>query len=137
MFGGQPGPWDPQQPWNGWWGDDPPFHYPVFVLTHHPRAPLVAKGGTTFHFVTDGIEAALTRARQAAGSRDISLAGGGSAARQCLAAGLVDEMWLHIVPILLGRGERLFDRGLDDLHGLKLVKTVQGDGVVHLKLARA
>ena len=93
MFGGQPGPWDPQQPWSGWWGDDPPFHCPVFVLTHHRRAPLVAKGGTTFHFVTEGIEAALGQARKAAGSRDISLAGGASAVRQFLAAGLVDEMW--------------------------------------------
>jgi dihydrofolate reductase len=136
MFGGQPGPWDPRQPWNGWWGDDPPFHCPVFVLTHHPRAPLVAKGGTTFQFVTDGVEAALALARQAAGSRDISVAGGASAGRQFLAAGLVDEMWLHITPILLGRGERLFDGGLDDLHGLTPVKTVQGDGVVHLKLVR-
>jgi dihydrofolate reductase len=136
MFGGQPGPWNPQQPWNGWWDDDPPFHYPVFILTHHQRAPLVAKGGTTFHFVTDGIEAALRQARQAAGNRDISVAGGASTARQFLAAGLIDEMWLHVVPILLGRGERLFDAGLDDLHGLALVKTVQGDGVVHLKLVR-
>jgi dihydrofolate reductase len=97
---------------------------------------LVATGGTTFHFVTDGIEAALTQARQAAGSRDISLAGGASAARQYLAAGLVDEMWLHVVPILLGSGERLFDDALDDLHGLALVKTVQGTGVVHLKFVR-
>jgi dihydrofolate reductase len=136
MFGGQPGSWDAQQPWNGWWGDDPPFHHPVFVLTHHPRAPLVAKGGTTFHFVTDGIEAALTQARRVAGSRDISLAGGASTGRQFLAAGLLDEIWLHVVPILLGRGERLFDGGLDDLHGLRLVKTVQAAGVVHLKLAR-
>ena len=136
MFGGQPGPWDPQQPWNGWWDDDPPFHYPVFVLTHHSRAPLVLNGGTTFHFVTDGIEAALTQARAAAGNRDISVAGGASTGRQFLAAGLVDEMWLHVVPILLGRGERLFDGGLDDLHGLTLVKSVQGEGVVHLKFAR-
>ena len=86
--------------------------------------------------MTDGIEAALTQARQAAGSRDISLAGGASAARQFLAAGLVDEIWLHIVPILLGQGERLFDDALDDLHGLTLVKTVQGAGVVHLNFAR-
>jgi dihydrofolate reductase len=137
MFGGGTGPWDPQQSWNGWWGDDPPFHYPVFVLTHHPRVPLVLKGGTTFHFVTDGIESALRQARQAAGNRDVSVAGGASTGRQFLAAGLVDEMWLHVVPILLGRGERLFDGGLDDLHGLTLVKTVQGDGVVHLKLVRS
>ena len=136
MFGGQPGPWNPQRPWDGWWGEEPPFHCPVFVLTHHGRAPLVAKGGTTFHFVTEGLEAALTQARQAAGARDISLAGGASAARQLLAAGLLDEAWLHIVPILLGRGERLFDGGLNDLHGLALVKTVQGNNVVHLKLVR-
>ena len=136
MFGGHPGPWDPQQPWNGWWGDDPPFHCPVFVLTHHARAPLVAQGGTTFHFVTDGIDAALRQARQAAGNRDVSLAGGASAARLFLAAGLVDAMWLHIVPILLARGERLFDGGLSDLRGLALVKTVQAPGVVHLKFTR-
>ena len=136
MFGGPPGAWDSQEPWNGWWGDDPPFHCPVFVLTHHARAPLVAQGGTTFHFVTDGLEAALAQARQAAGRRDISIAGGASTVRQFLAAGLVDEMWLQVVPILLGRGERLFDSGLDDLHGLALVKTVQGAGVVHLKFAR-
>ena len=136
MFGGQPGPWNPQQPWNGWWDDDPPFHCPVFVLTHHQRASLVAKGGTTFHFVTDGMDSALRQARQAAGNRDISIAGGASTNRQFLAAGLVDEMWLHVVPVLLGRGDRLFDGGLDDLHGLTLVKVVQGDGVVHLKLVR-
>lgn len=135
MFGGHPGPWDPAKPWNGWWGDAPPFHHPVFVLTHHPRAPLPAQGGTTFHFVTGGIEAALEEARRAATGRDVSLGGGASVGRQYLAAGLVDEMWINLVPILLGRGERLFD-GLDDLRGLSLVRTLAAPGVTHLKLAR-
>jgi dihydrofolate reductase len=136
MFGGHPGPWDPQRPWNGWWGETPPFHHPVFVLTHNPRPPL-ALTGTTFDFVTDGIEAALAQARQAAGGRDVALGGGASAARQYLAAGLVDEMWLHLVPVLLGRGERLFDGGLDDLHGHAQVRTVAAAGVTHLKFARS
>ncbi len=98
MFGGHPGPWDGRQPWNGWWGDDPPFHHPVFVVTHHARAPLHLQGGTTFTFVTDGIEAALAQARRAAAGRDVSLAGGASIARQYLGAGLVDETELHLVP---------------------------------------
>jgi dihydrofolate reductase len=136
MFGGHPGPWDPQRPWNGWWGETPPFQHPVFVLTHHPRPPL-ALTGTTFHFVTGGIEAALAEARRAAGGRDVALGGGASAARQYLAAGLVDEMWIHLAPILLGRGERLFDGGLDDLHGLAQVRTVVAPGVTHLKFARS
>src|SRR5574342_1178465 len=92
MFGGHPGPWDARTPWNGWWGRNPPFHHPVFVLTHHARAPLELEGGTTFTFVTSGIEAALELARRAAGRRDVSLAGGAKAAQQYLAAGLVDEM---------------------------------------------
>ncbi|HVV53067.1 MAG TPA: dihydrofolate reductase family protein [Polyangia bacterium] len=137
MFGGHPGPWDPQHPWNGWWEETPPFHHPVFVVTHHPRPPLVLQGGTTFHFVTAGPEAALAEARRAAGGRDVAVGGGASVARQFLAAGLVDEMWLHLVPTLLGRGERLFDGGLDDLHGLAQVRTVAGDGVTHLLFARS
>jgi dihydrofolate reductase len=136
MFGGHPGPWDPAKPWNGWWGDDPPYHHPVFVVTHHARAPLALQGGTTFTFVTDGIEAALEQARRAAGGKDVSLAGGASAARQCLVAGLVDEMHLHVVPTLLGSGERLFEGVGDDLRGLELVRTVATPKVVHLKLAR-
>lgn len=135
MFGGHPGPWDARHPWNGWWGDDPPFHHPVFVLTHHPRAPLQLQGGTSFTFITDGIEAALARARNAARGQDVSLAGGANAARQYLAAGLVDEMEIHLVPTLLGSGERLFE-GVADLHGLQLVRTVATPNVTHLKFAR-
>src|SRR3954469_16427017 len=102
MFGGH-GRWE-DQPWNGWWGDDPPFHTPVYVLTHHPREPLVMQGGTTFHFFTGGIEDALAAARRAAGGKDVSLAGGASAARQFLLAGLVDEMEISLAPTLLGEG---------------------------------
>jgi len=134
MFGGHPGPWSSSQPWKGWWGDNPPFHHPVFVLTHHPRPPLVLEGGTTFTFVTDGIAAALELARSSAGGRDIALAGGADIARQYLSAGLVDEMELHVAPILLGKGERLFD-GVADLHGLRLVRTVAAPDVIHLKFA--
>ena len=136
MFGGHPGPWDATKPWNGWWGVNPPFHHPVFVLTHHAREPLALEGGTTFTFVTDGIEAALDQARRAAGGRDVSLAGGANAARQYLAAGLVDEMEVNLVPTLLGSGERLFDGVGDDLHGLELVRTVAAPKVTHLKFAR-
>jgi dihydrofolate reductase len=135
MFGGHPGPWDAKKPWNGWWGVDPPFHHPVFVLTHHAREPLELKGGTTFTFVTDGIAAALEQAWQAANGKDVSLAGGAHAAQQYLAAGLVDEMEIHLVPTLLGSGERLFD-GVEDLGGLGLVRTVAVSNVTHLKFAR-
>jgi len=137
MFGGHPGPWKPSTPWTGWWGKNPPFHHPVFVLTHYPREPLVLEGGTTFTFVTDGIQSALDQARRAAGSKDITLAGGAKAAQQYLAAGLVDEMELHQVPILLGGGERLFEGIGTDLHGLELVRTVATPRVTHLKFARA
>jgi dihydrofolate reductase len=136
MFGGHPGPWAAREPWTGWWGRKPPFHHPVFVLTHHPREPLVMEGGTTFTFVTNGVEPALEQARHASGGRDVALAGGASAARQYLEAGLVDEMELHLVPILLGAGERLFEGLGDDLHGLQLVRTVATPRVVHLKFER-
>jgi dihydrofolate reductase len=136
MFGGHPGPWEARTPWNGWWGQNPPFHHPVFVLTHHARAPLELEGGTTFTFVTDGIEAALDLARRAAGRRDVSLAGGAKAAQQYLTAGLVDEMEINLVPTLLGSGERLFDGVGDDLHGLTLVRTVATPRVTHFKFAR-
>src|SRR3982074_1780605 len=136
MFGGHPGPWDAKKPWNGWWGVNPPFHHPVFVLTHHERKPLELEGGTTFTFVTDGIESALEKARRAAGGKDVSLAGGAKAAQQYLAAGLVDEMEISLVPTLLGSGERLFENIGDDLHGLQLVRTVAAPQVTHLKLAR-
>jgi len=134
MFGGGPGPWSTTDPWNGWWGRTPPFHHPVFVLTHHAREPLVLEG-TSFTFVTDGIESALEQARHAANGKDVALAGGARAARQYLNAGLVDEMQLHLVPTLLGGGERLFDN-VHDLHGLALAETVAAPNVVHLKFAR-
>jgi dihydrofolate reductase len=135
MFGGHPGPWHRDDPWNGWWGDSPPFRHPVFVLTHHPRAPLELDG-TTFTFVTDGIETALAQARHAAGGKDVSLAGGAAAAQQYLRAGLVDAMEINLVPTLLGSGARLFDGIGDDLHGLELVRTVATPRVTHLSLAR-
>jgi len=135
MFGGHPGPWDANKPWTGWWGSNPPFHHPVFVLTHHARESLALEGGTTFTFVTGGIEAALEQARRAAAGKDVALAGGASIAGQYLAAGLVDEMLLHVVPILLGSGERLFE-GLNDLRGLELVQTVAARNVTHLKFAK-
>jgi len=136
MFGGHPGPWDAKKPWNGWWGVNPPFHHPVFVLTHHKREPLELEGGTTFTFVTNGIEAALEQARRAASDKDVSLAGGARAGQQYLAADLVDEMEISLVPTLLGSGERLFDGVGDNLHGLELVRTVAAPKVTHLKFAR-
>jgi dihydrofolate reductase len=132
MFGGGPGPWG-EEPWEGWWGDDPPFHTPVFVLTHHEREPLAKEGGTTFTFVTDGIESALARAKEAAGGRDVSLGGGADVARQYLAAGLIDDLRLDVVPVLLGAGTRLFDDlSASDL-GLEQVQVVEAPGVAHLK----
>jgi dihydrofolate reductase len=136
MFGGHPGPWNREKPWNGWWGENPPFHHPVFVLTHQPRETLQREGGTTFTFVTAGIEAALEQARRAAAGRDVALAGGADVAQQYLRAGLVDEMEIHLVPILLGRGERLFEGVGTDLHGLQLVRTVATPQVVHLKFSK-
>jgi dihydrofolate reductase len=135
MFGGHPGGWDAKAPWTGWWRKNPPFHHPVFVLTHHERAPLVMEGNTTFTFVTNGIESALEQARRAAGGKDIALAGGAKVCRQYLKAALVDEMVIHQVPILLGGGERLFE-GVDDLHGLELVETVAVPNVTHFKFAK-
>ena len=136
MFGGHPGPWDKNNPWQGWWGKNPPYHHPVFVLTHHPREPLKLEGGNTFNFVTDGIDSALAQARRAARDKDIALAGGASAAQQFLRAGLVDEMEISLAPVLLGSGEHLFDGVGDDLHGLELVRTVATPNVTHLKYAR-
>ena len=137
MFGGQPGPWSRRETWNGWWGRNPQFHHPVFVLTHHAREPLRLEGGTTFTFVRDGIQSALEQARRAAQGKDVSLAGGADAARQYLAAGLADEMEINLVPVLLGSGERLFEGLGDDLHGLELVRTVATPKVTHLKFARS
>ena len=135
MFGGHPGAWDPKKPWNGWWGNNPPFHHPVFVITHHARKPLALEGGTTFTFVTGGIHEALEQARRASGGKDVSLAGGAKVANQYLAAGLVDEMEINLVPVLLASGERLFD-GVGALPELKLVRTVTAPGVTHFKFAR-
>ena len=108
MFAGPgAGPWD--EDWRGWWGEEPPYHAPVFVLTHHPRPPLQMQGGTTFHFVNNGVESALAQAREAAAGKDVAIAGGAETARQCLSAGLIDELRLHIAPLILGAGERLLD----------------------------
>jgi dihydrofolate reductase len=130
MFGGGPGSWG-DDPWQGWWGDEPPFKAPVFVLTHHEREPLV-KGKTTFHFVTDGIESALAQARDAAGGKDVSLAGGANVIQQCLVAGEVDEMWLNIPPVLLGGGTRLLDNVGSEI-GLEQLRAIEGPDAIHLK----
>jgi dihydrofolate reductase len=131
MFGpAARGPWD-DQPWEGWWGDEPPFHKPVFVVTHHPREPLIL-GNTTFTFVSDGIDAALTRAREAAGDLDVAIGGGADVVNQVLAAGLVDELELHVVPLILGGGARLFAGVGPDVR-LEQVRVVEAPGVAHLK----
>jgi dihydrofolate reductase len=131
MFGGGAGPWG-ESPWEGWWGEDPPFHTPVFVLTHHPREPLPKQGGTTFFFASDGIEAALEQAKQAAGGKDVGLGGGADVAQQYLAAGLLDELQLNVVPVLLGAGTRLFEDSPTDTK-LEIVQAVEAPGVTHLK----
>jgi dihydrofolate reductase len=126
------GDWGDGQ-WTGWWGEDPPYHNDVFVLTHHPRDPLQMEGGTTFHFVTDGIEHALELARAAADGRDIRVWGGAHAVQQYMAAGLLDELELHVVPVLLGDGERLFDNLGADMPQLEQIRAVEAPGVAHLK----
>ncbi len=131
MFGGGPGAWG-DEPWEGWWGENPPFHTPVFVVTHHAREPLQKDGGTTFHFVTDGAESALEQATQAASGRDVSLAGGADIAQQLLAAKLIDEFTVSVVPVMLGDGTRLFENlGADVV--LQQADVVQAPGVTHLK----
>ncbi len=140
MFGGGPGPWNRETPWEGWWGDEPPFHTPVYVLTSHAREPLEKQGGTTFYFVTDGIGSAIEQARAAAGEGDVLVAGGANVAQQALAAGFVDELLLHITPVLLGEGTRL----LENLDGsavatdgsgpaLELIETVAASDVTHVR----
>jgi dihydrofolate reductase len=131
MFGGGPGPWTSD--WKGWWGENPPYHMPVFVLTHHPRAPLSMRGGTTFHFVTDGIESALSQARRAAAGKDVLLGGGARTVQQFLAAGLVDEVNISMVPLFLGGGERLFDNLGDSPARLEQIRVVEAPGVVHVR----
>ena len=129
MFTAGRGEWDLD--WRGWWGEDPPYHTPVYVLTHHPREPLEMQGGTTFHFVTDGVESALEQARAAAGEREVSIAGGASTVQQFLRAGLLDELYLHIAPVILGGGERLLD-GVGDLT-LEPIKVVASPAATHVK----
>jgi dihydrofolate reductase len=135
MFGPVRGAW-PDAAWKGWWGDNPPYHAPTFILTHHPRAPIVMEGGTTFHFVTDGIEAALAQAKAAAGDLDVKIGGGVSTVRQYLLAGLIDELHLAVAPVVLGQGEALF-AGVD-LPGLgyRVVETVATESATHVVLAR-
>ena len=132
MFSGGEGPWEDDPVAGGWWGDDPPFGVPVFVLTHHPRETLT-KGATSFTFVTDGIEAALTRAREAAGDRNVAVAGGASVIQQYLKAGLVDELQLHVVPILLGDGVRLFEGLGPQQVQLEATSVIPSEGVTHLR----
>jgi len=135
MFGPVRGDWGDRS-WRGWWGDSPPYHVPVFVLTHHPRLPLEMKGGTTFHFVTDGIEPALARAREAAAGRDVRIGGGVSTIRQYLRAGLVDELHLVQTAVLLGRGEALLE-GIDlPALGFETVRRVPTEAGTHVVLAR-
>jgi dihydrofolate reductase len=135
MFGPIRGSW-PDESWRGWWGEDPPYHVPVFVLTHYAREPLAMAGGTTFYFVTEGIEAALALARQAAGERDIRLGGGVATIRQYLQAGLIDELHLAVSPVLLGRGEALL-AGLDLLAlGYQITEHVPTEKATHIVLTR-
>jgi dihydrofolate reductase len=129
MFGGGPGPWE--ESWRGWWGERPPFGAPVFVLTHHPREPLEMEGGTTFTFVTDGAGSALAQAREAAAGADVAVAGGAATIRQYLAAGELDELYLHIVPIVLGAGERLLENVGDPV--LEPVEVIASPQVTHIR----
>jgi dihydrofolate reductase len=134
MFGPLRGPW-PDESWRGWWGEDPPYHHPVFVLTHHPREPLEMEGGTTFYFVGDGIESALAQAKDAAGGGDVWLAGGASVVNQYLAAGLVDEVDISIAAMILGSGARLFDGVEPGVVELEQLRVVEAPVVTHIKYA--
>jgi dihydrofolate reductase len=136
MFGPIRGHWDDDE-WKGWWGDEPPYHCPVFVLTHHARAPITMNGGTTFHFVTDGIESALARAFEAAGGEDVRLGGGASTVQQYLRAGLIDELNLVIVPTLLGRGERLFANLDGGPKGMECAEFAASPSVGHVRFIKS
>jgi dihydrofolate reductase len=134
MFSGGEGPWEDDPNADAWWGDDPPFHHPVFVLTHHAREPVTKQGGTTFTFVTDGIETALEQAREAAGDKNVAIGGGANVAQQYLRAGLLDELQIHVVPLLLGDGVRLFENHLGPGPGeLECTRVIEAPGVAHLK----
>lgn len=135
MFGPIRGPWE-DEIWTGWWGENPPYHHPVFVLTHHPRPPLAMEGGTTFHFVNDTIQAVLEQAFGAAGGADVRLGGGVSTVQQYLRAGLIDEMHLAVVPVLLGRGERLFENLDGGPEGYRCVEFVSSPSALHAVFAK-
>jgi dihydrofolate reductase len=132
MFGPIRGDWDDES-WNGWWGPDPPYHCDTYVLTHHAREPVEMDGGTTFHFVTEGIETAMELARDAAGERQISIAGGASTVQQYLRAGLVDEVSLQVIPVLMGAGERLFDELGDDPPTLEIERVLDAPNATHIR----
>jgi dihydrofolate reductase len=134
MFGGGPGPWGDDS-WTGYWGDDPPYHHPVFVLTRYPREPLELQGGTTFHFVTDGIESSLEQAMAAADGKDVSLGGGAAVVQQYLAAGLLDEMLISVVPLILGHGARLFENLGNGELKFEQIQAVEAPGVTHIRYA--
>jgi dihydrofolate reductase len=136
MFGPVRGPWEGDA-WKGWWGENPPFHVPVFVLTHHARAPLPMQGGTTFHFVTDGLESALRQAKDAAQGKDVRIGGGVSTIRQYLTAGQIDEMHLAFSPVVLGEGEHLFSGIHLPKLGFKPVQSTAGEEAAHVILKRA
>jgi dihydrofolate reductase len=131
MYSGGSGPWEDDPNAGGWWGDEPPFHTPVFVVTHHPREPREMQGGTTFTFVTGGIESAVQQARAAAGDQDVLVAGGGSVVQQCLAAGVLDEIQVHVAPVLLGSGVRLFEDASPA--GLEITRVVDGPLATHIR----
>lgn len=136
MFAHSRGPWPDDDPWKGWWGDEPPYHCDVFVLTHHPRASIRMRGGTVFHFVTDGPGAALQRAREAAGDRDVRIGGGAATIRQYLRAGDIDEMHVAVSPVLLGAGEP-FWQGLDlPALGYEVAESTAGERATHLRIVR-
>jgi dihydrofolate reductase len=133
MFSGGEGPWEDDPVADGWWGDDPPFRVPLFVLTHHARENVAKQGGTSFIFVTDGLESALAQAREAAGDKDVSVAGGASLVQQCIEAGLLDEMQIHLVPVFLGGGVRLFDQLGDTRRDLEVERAIHSPAVTHVK----
>jgi dihydrofolate reductase len=133
MFSGASGAWDDDSNADGWWGDDPPFKRPVFVLTHHPQETVRKQGGTSFTFVTDGIRSALAQAKEAAGERDVDVAGGAEAIQEFLAAGLVDELQIHFAPLLLGGGTRLFGKTSGELPRLEPIRVIDSPAVTHVK----
>jgi dihydrofolate reductase len=134
MFSGGEGPWEDDPNADAWWGDDPPFHHPVFILTHHAREPVTKQGGTTFTFVTDGIESALEQARAAAGDKDVAVGGGANVVQQYLKAGLLDELEIHLVPVLLGDGVRLFENHLGpERRKLESTRVIASPAVTHLR----